>query len=109
MLRACIYPHRLSVARSLEAEFLVELNRTPVGGQHQLMEARVLLKEGLHHLSADAMSVTMRKDQHVGKVDNEVAIGNCIAETDELASDTRRDKGVRTPQRRQKLSRLFSG
>ena len=82
MLVAFVNPHRFGLAGAFEANRTVEIDRATIGRKNHLVEPCVLSKKGLHHFAADAMPMKVRMNEHVGKIYDEMPVGNCIPKTD---------------------------
>lgn len=88
MLIAGIYPHGLSLASPGKPKRFVEIYGFAVSGQHLLMHMRIFRLHGLHHEPANAFALVLWMYQHVRIVNNKMAIGYCIAESNEFTADS---------------------
>ena len=59
-----------------------------------LMKASVLFLHGSHHLFSDTLPLMIWVYQHVRKVNDKMAIRNCVADANELAIEPRSYKAM---------------
>src|SRR5438034_9636618 len=76
-----INPHRLGFSRSLKSTFAIKLQRSPVGEQDVLMKPRVTCQEHPHQACADASALILWMNEQVGVINNQVTIGDGVAQT----------------------------
>src|ERR1051325_9949783 len=104
---AGINPHRLGLTRSLESALPVEIPSAPIGDEYVLMKSIILLHESVHQLGADAAALVFWQHEQMGIVNDQIAIRNCVAETDELCIIPGGHERVRRKQRLVQQLRLF--
>jgi len=84
----------LGGAGAFEAVFLVERDGGFVGNEYALVEVFVFGEKALEDFCADALVLVDGVDEEVGEVGDEVAVGEGVAEADELILMPGGDEGV---------------
>lgn len=80
---AGVDPHRLRLASPSEPALTIELDRAAVRNEHMLVKAFVALHQAPHQFRSDTAPLIFGENKQVRIVDNEVAIRNGVAESDE--------------------------
>ncbi len=83
MVMARIDPHRFGFAGAGKAALLIKFNRASIGNQDVLMKARIPGHQHFHEARPNALTLIFRMDEQMRVIDHQVAIGNCVAQTDE--------------------------
>lgn len=91
---AGVDPHGLGFAGLGKATLFVEGNGVLVGDEDALMEVLVFGEEACDNFFADTLALVGGMDEEVGEVDDEVAVGDGIAEADEVFVVPSGDEGV---------------
>jgi hypothetical protein len=103
VLPARINPHGLGLSGAFKAKTLIEVDRTTIGREHELVKALVPLKKRFHHFSTDAFTLVIGMNQQVGEIDNQVAVRDGIAKAYEMARLAGSHQCVRVSKRQQQL------
>jgi hypothetical protein len=85
-----VNPHRFRFSGSFKPHGLIKIDGVNIRCQHLLVKVRVSAFHRFHHFSADPLALVLRVDQHMRVVNDEVAIRDCIADTDKPARYPRR-------------------
>lgn len=83
MVVAVVNPHGDGRAAARKAESFIELHGSSVGEKNLLMESRVLPNKHPNQLGANTAALVIGVNEEMREVDNEVPVGNGVAETDE--------------------------
>jgi len=98
VVMACINPHRFGLSSALESELAVEVECASIGGEHVLVKAVVASHESPHKFGADATPLILGMNEKMRVINNEVAVGNGIAEADKSLAVPCGENGVRAEQ-----------
>src|SRR5271170_8089467 len=99
MVMACVNPHGLGLARTLESAPAIKIHSASICDEHLLVESLVASHEPLHQLSADAASLIPRKHEQVRVVNDQAAVRNGVAKSDKHAAIPGGNQRVRSQQR----------
>ena len=109
MIGVGVNPHGLGGAGAFEAVFLVEGDGGFVGDEDALVEVLVFGEEALEDLGADALVLIVWVNEEMGEVGDKVAVGEGVAEADELILVPGSDEGVGVAEAFLELGGFVSG
>src|SRR5688572_25823260 len=96
---AGINPHRFGLPSALESALAIKVYGSSVGNEHVLVKTIVSCHEHLHQARPDASALILWKHEQVWVVNDQAAVRDGVAESDEPRAIPSRDQRVRRQQR----------
>src|SRR5438128_5216711 len=94
-----VNPHRFGLASALKSALAVEIQSPSIGNKHVLMKSLIARHQSSHELCADTTALIFRQHEQVRIVNDQVAVRNGVAESDELRAVPSCNERVRREQR----------